>query len=531
MTYHHSDELNNQLLASSFLGFKMRSLFPEAELLGLGSHTLGFYCDLRLSQPLTEGLFDYIEVELKAFLKEGANVRFVSMMRENAALLLDHQKTPFLADSVLKEPQNIVNLVQIDGFFSPWNDSLPSLDHFSGSVKLLSFEKNEEGITRLVGVYRENQQALKLFLKSYDVLLKKEDHRRLVKEMELFSFSEKNTHSWLPKGMILREILCSVVDSLGNLSDCKVSTPSTDQKGQLRSSFLLEHQKILKTRALARISEVGKLHQILEDGQEWGLVSCPVFTAFQLTEKESEGRWSQQMISSLQLIEQIITIFSFEGYWVSVFSAENESQLSSLKKKFGGFVHEIETKPLQYSLLPESEKKKAPPAFALELRTKDRIGREWVLSRVEMTKSLDKSDSSYWMSCQLIASLERWIALCVEKNKGVFPGWLAPEQLRILPIGKKGAEYASEVALKLAEKQLRVKVVDTQEDLATRIHQAEVERVPYVLLIGEAEASRKEVSLRRPGKPNEKCKMKLESFVEQAFLQCKPPLEGIPKCV
>lgn len=564
MDFDSSSNLTLQsLLAAQALACTVYQLFPSVILAGGGVNSLGFYYDFIFEQPLTEDLKEWIEVHFNRFVKEGHPLRFLSMMRENAQALFEHHHHFLLSQKIGEHLSNLVELVQIGDFYS----ICPTLPFTStqeaGSVKILEmqalnqqWEGEELEKTRLLGVNRKDSKELKSFLKQYDSFLKKRDHRSLGEKLNLFSFPEKLENLgvvWHPKGrqlcQILQQWLRSQISDCGNeeVFTSLVTLPSSrpleshrfnsflfeEEECGLRSSFTDQHIEFLKRFSLGReeelpwrATEFGMLYRNYSDSQWWGLFCHCSYFADQTTICCLPEQVLSELISSLHFIEQIITIFGFEARWYLIGSRKKSGRMKHEKESIAWLRHAMESSSCFYPF-SESQEEEGIPRF--ELRVRDVLGREWPISyvgvvrRLHLSFSEEKAFDCVFLAKQVWSSLDRWIALLLERGEGVLPFWLAPEQVRILVLGEANNAYAQQVAKTLRSRGLRVALDKREAKLAVRVYEAEKENVPYLVLIGEQERVKQKVSVRALEGSKQNRSVDLETFLNQLCQESLPP--------
>lgn len=557
-----SDLIPRWRLTAELLGCLVWRLVPDVQLVGGGVNSLGFFYDFVFRQPITREMLELIEVELHRFIKEEHPVRYLSMMRENAKTLFEHHRHFILAEKAGEEDCNILELLQVGNFYSLCPDLALASTLEAGHVKLLDYcvvtqEENEGGdglkVTRLLGTSQPHAKELKSFLKTYDAYLKKRDHRLLGPKLNLFSFSD-NMGSlgviWHPKGMALRRILQvwleqQLLDSPWISTPLAVKaefvTPNVQtiepfvfdgREYLLRSSFLRQHLESLKHFSFDveelpwKVSEAGSVFHFYPESQRWGLLcTCSNFID-QTTVCCKKEQVIQELISSLQFIEQIITIFGFKAQWVlvagTVKNAKNQQEKEAIKWLRQAYQESGCKFPLDADLCEECDGETP----RLELRISDALGREWATSAITMATELPDitilkshalaTDASLVVFTRRTwGSLERFIALLIEHFEGVLPFWLAPEQVRVIAIGEANRDYARELSRKLEQKGLRIKLDLRQSKLSMRIHEAEKENVPYLLLVGEQERLKQKISVRKAGKPNHNQLTDFEAFLKE----------------
>jgi threonyl-tRNA synthetase len=539
-------------LAAEVLAYAVWCLFPPVVLGGGGTHSLGFFYDFLFDQPLTPHLLDLIEMRLRTIIKEELDIRFLSMMRENAQTLFEHHHQPLLAEQIGEERANIVELIQIGEFYGicPELPLASTLD--AGSVKLLESSTDHKGsyqsFIRLVGTSQPTPKELKVFCKNYASLIKRKDHRQLGPQLNLFSFFPQISALgifWHPKGLLMRQILQQWVTQQGREGiDNIIRTPwvvkeaflpnnsknleSFEFDGEpyrLSASPFPQHVAWLNSRAISaselpiRFTEEAPIYQDYPDSQQWGLFCTCHATVDQTTIYCEKEQILSELISSLHLIEQIIKIFDFEAQWFLVTSLIKRSQVKdqlevswlkqALERRLNPCFPVVER-------WEEQEKREMP---SLELRVRDVIGREWPTSALTV-----RVTDRVILSRRMFGSLERFIALLIEHYEGNFPLWLAPEQVRLLVIGEANIPYAEQVMRSLAQKNLRVKLEGHLVKWKDRIIAAEKERVPYLVLIGDQERVHQKVRVRTFDRRHQDMLMTLEVFIEQIYQKSLCPV-------
>jgi threonyl-tRNA synthetase len=566
-----SDSVEQRYLAAEVLALVVWHMFPKVILVGGGVNSLGFYYNFIFENPLTESMLEVIEVQMHRFIKENHSVRSISMMRENAQALFEHREHLLLAERAGEQSSNILELVQIEEFY----DLCPPLSLTTtleiGAIKLLEFcdcihktQKEELGITRLLGVCQTNTKNLKIFLKNYDSFLKKRDHRMLGPRLNLFSFSEPMGTlgvMWHPKGMQLQRILIDWVRQQLPEDELPIATPLAvrlefleenhqapaglnsfsfeGQEYRLRSSPLQQHLEFLRNFPPNqedlpwRMSEYTPIFRQYPESQWWGLFCQCAYLIDHTTICCLREQVASELISSLHFIEQIITIFSFEAQWYLIASRQKSPKARQEQEAIGWLKQAIQTRPCSYPYSSELQEKDGEEVPCLELRVRDVLGREWPVSRLNVIQHLKEchpllvqqaeEQKRVILTRQIWGSLDRFIALLIERYEGVFPLWLAPEQVRIIAIGETNRAYAQLVSRRLQQKGLRVKLDTRQAKLSMRVHEAEKENVPYLVLIGEQERIKQNICVRRAERFNQNQSVDIETFLNKLYQESLPP--------
>lgn len=566
-----SESFIKRRIAAELLAYTVWKIFPNVTLAGGGVHSLGFFYDFIFEQPLLEDSLALIEVGLRTLLKEDLPLRFASMMRENAQAYFSHHQHPLLAEKAGEEELNIIEVLQLEKF----SGLCPSLEVQStgeiGYIKLLDvqseqIELGEESylVTRLLGNAFLNPYDLKKFSKEYAIYKKKGNHQLLGKELNLFSQSEQLGQLewiWHPKGEQLRTLLKNWIEPrLSELAAAFVSSPLIikearrknktspltfhlgEEHYQFASSPLLSHSYLLNAQWRAqevlplKVIEYFKEYKFPSDAEVCGLLCGYSYLKDQMTICCQEQHTIKQLISSLLFIEQIIRIFSFEAHWYLITSPKKSGKGKIEKAAIEKLVQAAQGAfyPLQSETL-EEEEIEGP---RLELRIVDRLGRQWPCSTLsvimherqalDLFKVQDRGEAKapVLITQSVWGSLERFIALLLEHYEGNLPAWLAPEQVRFLTITPKACSYAQEVAALVEKQGVRVKVDKRDVKLDEKVHTAQKEKVPYIVIIGENEVNKKNLTVKKNQQSDKRQKpsVTLDEFLVEVLNEVSCPI-------
>lgn len=503
--------------ATQLLACAVLQLFPTVLLSGGGCNSLGFYYDFIFPQPFHPDMLSDIELRVRALIKENLPIKVLTMMRENAYDFLNHHRQPLLAEQAIDEASNIISLAEIGDYRGLAPDvQLPSTLEI-GAIKLLSASPLGEGY-RICGAVFPDNYGLKQFVKAYDKL-DRFDHRLLGPQMNLFKWIETEGESqvvWYPKGEQLRRLLIAKWEEACKSHGIKpVLTPPVERKARIQCHrhLLFDMQQLGENPI--RLAELVSVHEPQHEAQRWGLFCHDSFTSDLMTTLRSEKEVIDEVIYCLQFIVQMFRIFDFEAYWYLVESSANResSQLAEALEK-EGLSYIRESHP---GLLPR-----------IEGRFTDPLGRQWNGPSIELFP-VTGSKGSGPMKCvavSLFTSMERFLALLLERNKGEFPLWLAPEQIRILAVGEKTLEYAKAVQAKCQEAGFRAEIDLRNEKLALKVHEADKEKVPYLLIMGEKEKQQQKVTVRSSERRGEGFLQDLDGLLKQLGEELNSQLES-----
>lgn len=544
--------------ASEILACSVMRLFPDTLLVSGDSNELGFFYDFVFAHQFTETDLILVEEQMRALIKEGLPIRSLEMMRENAANFFSHHGQSIQSSVALGIQENIISVVQIGDFY----DYCP-LPHLAstdevGAFKLLHVAERdyllsgieEEGddededeeveeevlMTRISGTAFPDQMALKQHLKRLD-LAKKRDHKMLGSQMDLFVYSEEGDGDWIwfPRGACIRDIFIDwwrdemrlrkfqpVLTPLIVLSD----KPFSDEESSDRSiQHALVYQAKSRTEAELPIRYAEWIQYFNEDeGGEDGLfdpLTCSSDVESVFCKKE---QLLSELNSFLQFIDKTIKMLGLEYSWFLVhahrefqpFSSEEGLALNTMKKAFAetGFAFTLDEQEGDLS------------EVRAEVRISDAIGRHWKCSSVKIDFETPKERNLSYREKQgssavpsmvilsMMGSLERLIALLIEHKAGLLPLWLVPEQVRIIAVGQQTLLYAGRVYDQMIKFGLRAGVDFSDDKLGTKIHRAEQEKIPYMLIIGDKEQSKNEITVRSSSQEELSQSMSIEAFLE-----------------
>lgn len=558
-----SDLAQRRRFAAELLACTVLNQFPNVLLAGGGVNQLGFYYDFVFQQKLSSDFLAFIEMHLKTLVKEDVSIRFGSMMRENAESFFLHHHQPLLAKITCNQKLNVVDLLQLNKFSGLCPHLAVEKTGQAGYLKLLDmqnrevvFDQESYTVTRIVGSAFPQVADLKHFSKQYDFYLKKKDHRLLGKEMKLF-YQDSQVSSiewmWLPGGLWLRNFLQNWADSQAQAFNyLPVATPGMIKKNnkknspfaldlkkegqqetyKLDSSKIQQHLALLKTFSFdstpLRLIEYGTIYEPQPEAELFGLLCENTTWTDQRTIVCSKELLSKELISSLLFIEQIIKIFGFEAHWCIITSIQKSSKSKAEKEAIESLEQAIQGAPLFYSFTSERIEEENIIGPRLELRIKDELQREWSCSSLTIVlherKALDflknqdqNGDSSKYLtviSKSLWGSLDRFVALLIEHYEGELPLWLAPEQVRVLSISKKGQHFIEQIVEKCQQLGIRVKSDLRDVKLSQKIHDVRRERVPYTIIIGDQEVRKMQLTVQYRKWPEKSHVLELDKFVE-----------------
>lgn len=450
------------------------------------------------------------------------------------------------------------------------------------AVKMLSVagaywrgdEKNKM-LKRIYGITFPKQKELDEYLFLLEEA-KKRDHRKLGKELELFAFSEKvgmGLPLWLPKGTILRERLEQFMrraqikagyepvvtphigskqlyvtsghyEKYGKDSFQPIRTPDENEEFFLKPMNCPHHCEIYKVKPRSykdlpiRYAEFGTVYRYEQSGELHGLTRVRGFTQDDAHIFCTPDQVKDEFIKVIDLVLHVFRALGFENY-----TAQVSLRDPAKKEKYIGEDHlwdkaeqEIQEAADERGLVTVAVKGEA--AFygpKLDFMVKDALGRSWQLGTIQVDYQLPQrfeleyigSDNQKHTPVMIhrapFGSLERFVAVLIEHCAGNFPLWLAPEQIAVLPISEKFNDYAAKVVDNLKSRDIRGFLDDRDEKIGRKIRDAEVKKVPYMLIVGEKEVAEGKVAVRKHG-TGDQGSMGLEEFALHFAKECALPL-------
>lgn len=425
-------------------------------------------------------------------------------------------------------------------------------------------EKNKM-LKRIYGITFPKQKELDEYLHMLEEA-KKRDHRKLGKELELFAFSEKvgmGLPLWLPKGTILRERLEQFMrraqvragydpvvtphigskqlyvtsghyEKYGKDSFQPIHTPDEGEEFLLKPMNCPHHCEIYKAKPRSykelpiRLAEFGTVYRYEQSGELHGLTRVRGFTQDDAHIFCRPDQVKQEFVKVIDLVLFVFKSLGFENYTaqVSLRDPANKTKYIGEDALWDRAEREIQEAADERGLKTVAVKGEA--AFygpKLDFMVKDAIGRSWQLGTIQVDYQLPQRFELEYVGadnqkhCPVMihrapfGSMERFVAVLIEHCAGNFPLWLAPEQFSVLPISEKFNDYAQKVVNKLKERDVRGFLDDRDEKIGRKIRDSEVNKVPFMLIVGEKEASEGKVSVRKHGE-GDKGPMRLDEFVE-----------------
>jgi threonyl-tRNA synthetase len=412
-------------------------------------------------------------------------------------------------------------------------------------------EKNKM-LTRIYGVTYPTAKELDEYVLLMEEA-KKRDHRKLGKELELFTFSEKvgmGLPLWLPKGAMLRERLQNFLqkaqlesgylpvitphighknlyvtsghyEKYGKDSFQPIKTPQEGEEFFLKPMNCPHHCEIYKSSPRSykdlplRLAEFGTVYRYEQHGELHGLTRVRGFTQDDAHLFCRPEQVKEEFKKVIDLVLYVFKALSFENFTaqISLRDKDDRSKYIGSDENWTLAENSIIEAAAEKELITVVEYGEA--AFygpKLDFMVRDAIGRKWQLGTIQVDYNLpERFDLTYtgednakhrpvMIHRAPFGSMERFIAVLTEHCAGKFPLWLAPTQIKILPISDKFMEYAETVQKLLKKADLRAEIDDRQEKIGKKIRDTELAKVPFMLVVGEKEMTDQTLGVRRQGK-------------------------------
>ena len=541
----------------------LENLYPGVKL-GIGpAIDNGFYYDIDLGddRKLSSDDFPKIEEKMLSLAREKNNFIRKEISKKDALSFFNKK-----GDEYKVELLNDLNDGNIT-FYSQGNFTDlckgPHIDNTSKikAIKLLNVagaywkgDEKRKQMTRIYGVSFQKQKDLSAHLNMLEEA-KKRDHRKIGKEMELFTFSQKVGQGlplWLPKGAQLREKLENflkkaqlnagyvpvITPHIGNkdLYVCSghyekygedsfqpIKTPQENEEFFLKPMNCPHHCEIYKSKQYSykdlpvRFAEFGTVYRYEQSGELHGLTRVRGFTQDDAHLFVRPDQVKDEFKNVIDLVLYIFRALDFKDFKVqiSLRDKDNQSKYIGSAENWEKAERDIIEATKEKNLNAVIEYGEA--AFygpKLDFMVKDAIGREWQLGTIQVDYSLPErfeleytgKDNNKHRPVMIhrapFGSMERFVAVLIEHCGGNFPLWLSPEQFIILPISEKFHEYAENVRQLLKNYDICGPIDRRAETTGRKIRDAEISKIPYIIVIGEREEKEKKITVRKHGGEN-----------------------------
>ncbi|NLI91223.1 MAG: threonine--tRNA ligase [Peptococcaceae bacterium] len=549
---------------SHLLAQAVKNLFPGT-LLGIGPAIAnGFYYDFDSEHTFTPEDLEKIENEMKKLAKQEYPFECQEISRKEAIAYFQNKEEKYKVELINDLPGDARISMYTQGNFTDLcaGPHVPTTK-FLKAFKLQSIagaywrgsEKNKM-LQRIYGLAFAKSSDLEDYLFKLEEA-KRRDHRKLGLELDLFSLHDEGPGFpfFHPKGMVLRntleefwrkehqkrgyvEIRTPIIlnqglwEQSGHWDHYKENMYFTkiDDQGycvkpmNCPGGMIMYRTKLRSYRDLPiRCGELGLVHRHELSGALHGLLRVRNFTQDDAHIFMLPSQIKEEIIGVINLVDYFYKVFGFE-YHVELSTRPENSMGSDADWEMAtnALKEALEAKGMEYKINPGDGAFYGPK---IDFHLKDCLDRTWQCGTIQLDFQMpEKFDLTYigedgekhrpvMIHRVVYGSIERFIALLTEHYAGAFPVWLSPVQVRILPISDRHSEYAEKVQAVLKEQDIRVEMDDRREKINYKIREAQTEKIPFALVVGDKEAEEGTVAVRRYGQQNTST-MKLEEFIQ-----------------
>ena len=549
--------------ASHILAQAVKRLYPETKLAIGPSIKDGFYYDLDRPEPFTDEDLTKLEAEMKKIVKENFKLERFTLPRAEAIALMQERQEPYKIELINDLPADAELSFFKQGEFIDLCAG-PHVTYTSAvkAFKLTSIagaywrgnEKNKM-LTRIYGTAFANKTDLAVYLERMEEA-KKRDHRKIGKEMGLFMMSEEGPGFpfFLPNGMILKNTLIDYWRQIHTRDGyVEISTPIMLNRHLWETSGHWDHYKenmyttviddtdfaikpmncpggmlVYKSEMRSyrdlpmRVGELGLVHRHEKSGQLHGLMRVRCFTQDDAHIFMTADQITDEIKGVVRLIDEVYSLFGFK-YHVEL-STRPENSIGSdadWELATNGLRAALDEMHLNYVV---NEGDGAFYGPKIDFHLEDSIGRTWQCGTIQLDFQLPQRFEAEYTGADgqkhrpimihrvVFGSIERFIGILIEHYAGKFPTWLAPLQVRLLPITDRNNEYTDGIISALKAAGVRCDADKRQEKTGFKIREAQLSKVPYMLIIGDKEQEEGTVAVRRRD-TNVTETMKVEDFI------------------
>lgn len=533
---------------SHILAQAVKRLWPDTKCAIGPAIKDGFYYDFEFSFPFTTEHLADVEKEMKKIVKEALPLERSAVSREEALKLMEDRGEPYKVELIEELPEGEEISLYKQGEFV----DLCAGPHVSNTSVIKAFklqsvagaywhgDEHNQMLTRIYGTSFPKAAELDEYLAKIEEA-KKRDHRKLGKELGLFAIMEEGPGFpfFLPKGMVLKNLLIDYWRKLHTREGyVEISTPIILSRHLWENSGHWDHYKdnmyttviddedyavkpmncpggmlVYKVEPRSykdlpmRVGELGLVHRHEKSGQLHGLMRVRCFTQDDAHIFMTEDQVQDEIKGVARLIDEVYSKFGFK-YHVELSTRPEDSMGTDEEWEMAtnALRGALESLGLDYVV---NEGDGAFYGPKIDFHLEDSIGRTWQCGTIQLDFQMpQRFDLEYtgadgekhrpiMIHRVAFGSIERFIGILIEHYAGKFPVWLSPVQVKILPVSEKFADYAEKVSDALKEAGVRVETDDRSEKLGYKIRSAQMEKVPYMLIVGEKEVEGECVSVRR----------------------------------
>ena len=550
--------------ASHVMAQAVKRLYPNTKLAIGPSIADGFYYDMEFEAPLTSDDFGKIEAEMKKIIKEDLKIERFTKSREDAIAFMKEKGEPYKVELIEDLPEGEEISFYSQGEFVDLcaGPHLMSTKGVGKAFKIMSLagaywrgDEHNKMLTRLYATAFGKKEELEAYITMMEEA-KKRDHRKLGKELGLFMMHEAGPGFpfFLPKGMVLKNTLLDYWRQIHKKAGyVEVSTPIILNRSLWETSGHWDHYKnnmyttVIDGEDYAikpmncpggvlvyaseprsyrdlplRVGELGLVHRHEKSGQLHGLMRVRCFTQDDAHIFMTPDQIKDEIKGVVALINEVYSLFGFE-YHVELSTRPEDSMGSDEDWEMAteGLRSALDEIGLPYVV---NEGDGAFYGPKIDFHLVDCIGRTWQCGTIQLDFQLPQRFELEYIGADgekhrpimihrvVFGSIERFIGILIEHFAGAFPTWLAPVQVKVLPISEKYMDYAENVKKKLDEAGIRVELDTRSEKIGYKIREAQQAKIPYMLVVGQKEEEDGTVAVRSRAAGDEGTKS-LDAFI------------------
>lgn len=535
---------------SHIMAHAVKDLFPHVKIAIGPAIEEGFYYDFEKPEPFTPEDLDKIERRMSEIIKKGSPFLRKILKKEEALKLFEKANEPYKVELLNEIEDEYVSIYEEGGFLDLCRGPHIPNTSMVKAFKLLSVagaywrgdEKNKM-LQRIYGISFDSREALDKHLKFLEEV-KKRDHRRLGKELGLFSMSDgigPGLILWLPNGAIIRKIIEDFWREEHLKADYKILyTPHIAKlelweksghvefyKDNMYSPMDIEgvlyelkpmncpfHINVYQSELRSyrefpiRYAELGTVYRYERSGVLHGLLRVRGFTQDDAHIFCREDQIEEEILNILNFTISILSKFGFDKYRIYLSTRPDKyvGSLENWEKATDALKKALELKGLSYEIDPGEGVFYGPK---IDIKIKDALNRSWQCSTIQVDfNNPERFDLTYrgadgqeyrpiMIHRALMGSLERFFGILIEHYAGAFPLWLSPVQVVIMTIAERHDEFAKEIYEILKDSRYRVMADLRNEKIGYKIREATIKKVPYMIIIGDREVTERTITVRK----------------------------------
>ena len=540
-TYRHT--------TSHILAQAVKRLYPEVKLAIGPAIDNGFYYDFDAPFAITPDILEKIEAEMRKICKEKIKLERFELPREEAIKFMEEREEPYKVELINDLPEDAIISFYKQGDFTdlcagPHMDSTGRIK--GNAIKLTSCtgaywrgDSSNKMLQRVYGTCFQKKDELDAYLARIEEA-KKRDHRKLGRELGLFAFRDEapGFPFFLPKGMVLKNTLLDYWHDVHKKWDyLEISTPQIMKRTLWETSGHWDHYKenmyttVIDEEDFAikpmncpgsilvydlephsyrdlplRYGELGKVHRHELSGALHGMFRVRCFTQDDAHILLTKDQITDEVIRIAKLFDEVYSVFGLPyTIELSTMPDDHIGTREDWEKAENALADAITSIGKEYILNPGDGAFYGPK---LDFHIEDSLGRTWQCGTIQLDYQLPgRFDLEYtgadgekhtpvMIHRVVFGSVERFIGVITEHFAGAFPTWLAPVQVKVMPITDRAADYAKDIAKRLDEQGFRVETDLRNEKIGYKIREAQGQKIPYMIIVGDKEAENGTISVR-----------------------------------